>query len=223
MPDESTVATTPAFRNVIFWDVDTQFDFMRPEGRLHVPDAESLDDNLARLTEFARRHRIPIVASADDHELEDEEISLEPDFARTWPPHCMRGTSGAARIPATRLEWSLEAGHEALPRQRIEAATSVEQPRILIHKKTVDVFSNPNADSVVNALDPHRVVVYGVALDVCNRMAVEGLLERGRRVTVVTDAVRAIDAAEGDRLLDAWERRGVELLTTEELLDSLAS
>lgn len=65
-----------------------------------------------------------------------------------------------------------------------------------------------------------EVVLYGVALDVCNRYAVEGLLERYRGVpiTVVTDAVRAINEDGRGELLGDWQRRGVRLARTAEIL-----
>jgi nicotinamidase-related amidase len=31
---------------VIFWDVDTQYDFMHPDGKLYVPEAERIIGNL---------------------------------------------------------------------------------------------------------------------------------------------------------------------------------
>ena len=86
---------------LIFWDVDTQYDFMRADGKLYVPDAESIVDNLKRLTEHARAAGIQIVATADDHSVADAEISDDPDFVVTFPPHCMRDTAGQRRIPET--------------------------------------------------------------------------------------------------------------------------
>ena len=38
---------------------------------------------------------------ADDHELTDLEITDDPDYATMYPPHCLRGTPGAAKIPET--------------------------------------------------------------------------------------------------------------------------
>ena len=54
---------------VLFWDVDTQIDFMRPEGKLYVPEAETLEHNLKILNRLAHEHHIPIVASADSTRL----------------------------------------------------------------------------------------------------------------------------------------------------------
>jgi nicotinamidase/pyrazinamidase len=204
---------------LLFWDVDTQHDFMDPEGALYVPGAERIGENLERLTGFAERHAIPVIADADDHQLTDAEISTDPDWVRTFPPHCMRGTPGSERIEATRLDWTLTAADERLGSAAIEAALGVEWPRILILKNQLDVFGNPNTRPIVEAFSPRRIVVYGVALDFCVRCVIDGLLAcRVPRITLVTDATRAIRPQEAEGLLDRWARAGVELSTTDSLL-----
>ena len=79
-------------RSAILWDVDTQVDFIDPDGKLAVPGAAAVVPAMARLVGWARASGIAHVASADDHELTDPEISDEPDFTSTFPPHCLRGT-----------------------------------------------------------------------------------------------------------------------------------
>src|SRR5438132_1186884 len=83
---------------VIFWDVDTQYDFMKADGKLYVPDAEQLIPNLRKLTDYAHGHGIRIVASADDHVVNHSEISANPDWKTTFPPHCLRGTPGQRKL-----------------------------------------------------------------------------------------------------------------------------
>ena len=85
----------------IFWNVDTQYDFMRPDGRLYVKGAEQIEGNLVRLTELARRKGIKVVNTADWHRKDSLELSNNPDFANTFPPHCLQNTRGAEFIPAT--------------------------------------------------------------------------------------------------------------------------
>lgn len=195
---------------------------MHEDGRLYVPGAADIIPNLDQLTRFARRAKVPVIASADDHQPADAEISESPDFATTYPPHCMRGTAGAERIPETRQAWSLEVAHEPLSRSELSAALAVPQPLLLIKKSTVDVFSNPNTEKILEILAPERIVLYGVALDICNRYAIEGLLERGyERIDLVTDATKPIDANLADRLLQDWRQRGVGELTTGALLAEL--
>ena len=74
----------------ILWDVDTQVDFMLPEGKLYVPGAEEVAPAMGSLVVAARAAGLVHVASADDHELTDPELSAEPDFSSTYPPHCLR-------------------------------------------------------------------------------------------------------------------------------------
>jgi nicotinamidase/pyrazinamidase len=206
----------------LFWDVDTQVDFMQPNGALYVPGAEEIVPALERLTQAARRFGLPVVMSADDHETTDAEISDAPDFATTYPAHCMRGTPGRQRIAATRRPEALVLGHRELPVAELRRRLAAAGDAVLLLKKTVDVFSNPNTENVVRALSPRRIVVYGVALDVCNERAVEGLWRRGyHRLTVVTDATRALDVEKGRALLDDWKARGIELATSDEVVARL--
>ena len=203
----------------VFWDVDTQVDFMLPDGKLYVPDAETIAPNLARLTDHAHAHGIRIVASSDNHDPHDAELSDAPDFRDTFPPHCMRGTPGQARIPATTLIDPLvvEPEHDGAV---VIAGLTGHPGDILFHKHYFDVFTNPHVAPVVRALDIAEVILYGVALDVCNRYAVEGLLNRFPKiaVSVVVDAVRALDEAGRDALLGEWEARGVRLVHTEDVI-----
>ncbi len=200
----------------VFWDVDTQVDFMSPDGKLYVPGAETIIPNLQRLTDYAHANRITIIATADDHVVEHEEISDVPDFQDTFPPHCMRGTPGQRRITETALSNPLViAPDDALP------DVAAHQGDILILKHWFDVFTNPHVSAVVNALGISEIVLYGVALEVCDRYAVEGLREYHPEVaiTVVSDAVKALDADAGDALLRQWRKEGVVLTRTELVVD----
>ena len=204
----------------VFWDVDTQVDFIQPDGKLYVAGAETIVGNLAALTDFAHTSGIRIVGSSDSHTVGDDELSDKPDFVDTYPPHCLAGTPGQARIPETTLRDVLVVEPEAAPAEVLKRLSGHDGD-ILFHKRYFDVFTNPNVGPVIDALAIDEVVLYGVALDVCNRYAVEGLLERypGLPITLVTDAVRAINEDARDELLTDWQRRGVELTRTAEIVN----
>ena len=204
----------------IFWDVDTQHDFMRESGRLYVPGSEQIIPLLGRLTRHAHARGIRIIASADDHLPGHRELSAEPNWKETFPEHCMRGTPGQRKIPETGLENPLVIEPEPEDPAALAARALAHRGDILFHKHWFDVFTNPNVLPVLDAVAPAEIVLYGVALDVCNRYAVEGLL--GHRpaisLTVVIDATRAIYVERAPALLEAWRRRGVRLATGEEVL-----
>lgn len=205
----------------IFWDVDTQIDFMHADGRLYVPDAESIIPNLQRLTDYAHEHGIRIVASADDHVPGHRELSDAPDGRTTFPPHCLRGTEGQKKIPETALRSPLVIEPVPWERAALAAEVRAHEGDILIYKHWFDVFTNPHTEVVLDALKPRTVVLYGVATDVCNRYAVEGMLERHpeMRVFVVKDAMKAIDKDAAEHLLRAWAEEGVRVIETDELIE----
>src|SRR5579884_3515782 len=100
---------------------------------------------MARLVEAARTAGLVHVASADDHELSDPEISDEPDFESTWPPHCLRGTPGAEKVPETRQRDPLSLPLVPLPHARLRRLLEGRR-EVLVPKKHYDPFTNPNAE-----------------------------------------------------------------------------
>jgi nicotinamidase/pyrazinamidase len=196
--------------SVVLWDVDTQVDFVHADGKLAVPGAEAAVPAMRRLVEAARAAGVPHVASADDHELTDAEISEQPDYRSTYPPHCLRGTRGAAKVDATVQDDPVPLGLDEVPGLWLRGR------EFLLLKKHFDVFTNPNADRLLELLDPEEVVVFGVATDVCDDAAVRGLLERGRAVAFVEEASRGLDEARTARCAADWRGRGVRFLSLDE-------
>jgi nicotinamidase/pyrazinamidase len=204
----------------IVWDVDTQVDFMEPSGKLYVPGAREIVPTLERLVDAARAARVVHVASADDHELTDPEISESPDFTNTYPPHCLRGTRGAEKIMETKQRDPLPLALVPFP-PGVLAQMLRGRREIILLKKSFNVFTNPNTDPLLDALDPDRIVVFGVATDVCNDAAIRGFVRRGRRVVFVEDAASGLDDARTAACTAVWREGGVEFATAEEVIASL--
>ena len=204
----------------ILWDVDTQVDFMLPHGKLYVPGAEETAPGMKRLVEAARAAGLTHVASADDHELTDPEISDEPDFQNTYPPHCLRGTRGAQKIPETEQQDPLPLGELPFPPGLVPGLVDGRR-EILLLKKNFNVFTNPNTDPLIDALDPDEIVLFGVATDVCDDAAILGFLRLGRRVRFVEDAARGLDESRVAACTKIWRERGVEFTTVDDVVHSL--
>ncbi|GIW86735.1 MAG: nicotinamidase [Isosphaeraceae bacterium] len=198
---------------LIFVDIDTQRDFLDPNGALSVPDAQAIRPNLARLIQLACQLHLPVIASACAHRLDD------PD-PEPFPPHCLVGTPGHDRIPETNVPTT----HILGPDHRDDLPASARH--ITLHKRTYDVFSNPHASRLVTTWGgPNaRFVVFGVATDYCVRAAVLGLLDRGQQVWIVADAIRAVDPTAEPAILTDLVRRGATLTVTDRICrDALAS
>ena len=199
----------------VLWDVDTQVDFVYADGKLAVPAAAEAVPAMRRLVTAAREAGLPHVASADDHELTDSEISESPDFEATYPPHCLRGTNGAAKITETSQADPVPLALTVVPEHWLRGR------EFLLLKKSFDVFTNPNTDVLLDRLDPEEIVLFGVATDVCNDAAIRGLLARGRSVTFVEEASRGLDEGRTARCVADWREGGVRFASVDEVLAEL--
>jgi nicotinamidase/pyrazinamidase len=197
---------------VILWDVDTQVDFMLADGKLAVPGAEETIPAMKRLVDAARAAGVVHVASADDHELTDAEISEQPDFQTTYPAHCLRGTRGARKIPETEQGDPVPITLESLPERYLSGR------EFLLLKKNFDVFTNPNTERLLQHLGPDEIVVFGVATDVCDDAAIRGFLDRGRKVVFVEDAARGLDEGRVATCTASWRDAGVAFTTVGEVI-----
>jgi len=198
-----------ASRNVVFWEVDTQADFMLPGGKLYVPGTERLLPNIRRLTDAARQGRVFLVSHGCYHTKDD------PEF-QTFPPHCIKGTAGSLFVPEALTDKVVTVPNEAaaeLPRD----LSPYQQ--ILLEKQTLDIFESRHAGKLVERFgDDVEFVVFGVVTEYCVRLAAKGLLDRGRRVSVVQDAIETLKAEDGQRTVTELQALGARFVTTAEAL-----
>ncbi len=181
----------------VFFDVDTQLDFLYPAGALYVPGAEGIVAALARLTRFAEIKHFQIVSTTDAHAEDDLEF-------KHWKPHCVAGTVGQQKPAATKLANGVV----------LNEAIDVSAPQIIVEKQTLDAFSDPKLRPLLTALEAKRYIVYGVVTEICVRFAALGLLETGAQVELVTDAVQSLNALDERGFISQFQARGGILTTT---------
>lgn len=156
----------------LYFDIDTQIDFMFPAGALYVPGAEKLLPLIAKLNHEAVANGGKLISTACAHEEDDPEFKI-------WPPHCVMGTVGQTK----------------------PAALLVGEGQIVLEKQQLNVFTNPNADALIKALDPDECIVYGVVTEYCVKECAVGLRERGYKVSILREAIQSLNQAEADRFL----------------------
>ena len=181
----------------VFFDVDTQIDFIFPAGALYVPGGETILERVAELNRLAASRGIPVISTMDAHLEDDSEF-------RVYPHHCVAGTDGQRKPSSTLLENRAVVPNS--PCDRIGA-------QILLEKQKLDCFTNVNLGTILDRFGAERYVVYGVVTEICVKCAALGLLKRGGRVELVTDAVRALNEDAASRMLDEFRAAGGELTT----------
>ena len=186
----------------VFFDIDTQLDFLYPAGALYVPGAERIVPAIALLNRYAAQRGISVVSTADAHFEDDVEF-------RTWPRHCVAGTIGQHKAESTLLEKRV-----VIPNRACDLAGAFGgAQQIIVEKQTVDAFAAPNLGRIVERLQADRYVVYGVVTEICVLYAARGLLKTGKPVTVVTDAIEGLKTEDSERALEEIRAAGGTLVT----------
>jgi nicotinamidase/pyrazinamidase len=187
----------------VYFDIDTQLDFLYPGGALYVPGAERIVPAIAALNRHAAASGSKLISTMDAHTEND------PTF-QTWPPHCVAGTLGQRKPASTLLEKTSRLANEP-------GVLDSTAPQMLLEKQQNDCFTNMYLAGLLNQLNAGRYVVYGVVTEICVKAAVEGLLKTSKRVELVTDAVRSLDEQAAQTMTKAFTAAGVVVTTVGEV------
>ncbi len=180
--------------------VDVQNDFL-PGGALAVPEGDAVIAPLNRMIDRFRARGLPVIATRDWHPANHCSFTSQ---GGPWPPHCVADTPGAAFAPALRLP----------------------DDAVIISKAT-----NPDADAYsgfqgtdlaakLRELGVGRLFVGGLATDYCVLHTVLDALEAGFDVTLLRDAVRAVNLRpdDGAQAIQRMREAGADVADTESLL-----
>lgn len=200
----------------LFWNVDTQFDFVSPQGKLYVEGAELLKPVWETITNLAKKQSICVVNTADYHFPNSAELSSNPDFIKTFPPHCMANTLGADYIEETNPENPLIFDWDKQYAINSKTVDHTKYRNIVIRKDAFDVFSgSPFTEKILNQFSPKNVVVYGVTTNVCVNDAVVGLAKRVSNVYVIEEAIKELPTI--PLPFDNWKDLGVKMISLKDL------
>ncbi|MGI5207195.1 isochorismatase family protein [Spirillospora sp. CA-108201] len=177
--------------------VDVQNDFCEG-GSLAVGGGAAVATAISEYVAAHRSEYARIVATRDFHLDPGGHFSADPDFAETWPPHCVIGTPGADFHPNLSLapiEAVFSKGRETAAYSGFEGFSDDETP-------LADWFADRGVDSVD---------VVGIATDHCVRATAVDAVRAGLRTTVLLDLTAGVGKATVDRALDELGQEGVVL------------
>lgn len=235
---------------MIFYDEDTQYDFINPDGALYVPKAELIKPNLRELTLYAIQKNIPIAGSVDRHFGTDEYKHREGELAKwggLFPEHCMDKTFGQEKIEETEL-WYNPGFLDEKPRggngiyiphyldnrvRKLELVTGIAsmlepvsnfrryKQGLYFEKQSYDVFTNPAFELFLDLAEVGKAVVYGVATDYCVKAVVLGMQKHGVQCYVVEDAIKGVTHETTQAALEEMRHEGAKFVTTKQVLEGL--
>lgn len=199
---------------IVFFDIDTQNDFLNPKGALYVKGSEKIIENLSKLTHLAEKKGIIIISSQDTHKKDD------PEF-KDFPAHCVDGSWGHKKISHTLLKKYINVSYDKEYQDFQLYGFIKEYPQIILQKNVLNVFSNPNTSKLLHRIFPDKIYVYGVVTEYCVKEAIDGLLKEKFNVAVVVDAIKEISEQKKKELFCQWQKFGVEFIKTEKLISDI--
>jgi nicotinamidase/pyrazinamidase len=191
-------------RNSALLIVDVQNDFC-PGGALAVPEGDRVVAPLRKLAARFGALGLPVYASRDWHPADSRHFK---DQGGTWPVHCVQGSEGA------RLREDLQLPSSVMIVSKGQARHDDGYSAI-----AGDVAGRGSLLADLNARRVNHLYVGGLATDYCVKHSVLDALRQGIDVTVLTDAIRAVDVSPGDgaRALEEMKAAGAKLATSDTL------
>lgn len=179
--------------------VDVQNDFF-PGGALATPEGDQIIEPVNRLIDMANERKLPVFATRDWHP--EGHCSFEKQGG-PWPPHCIRGTEGAAFHPDIRLP------------DRTAVITKAETQE----KDAYSGFDETDLAERLRENEVDTVIVAGLATDVCVKNTVLDALMEDFNTIVVNEAIRGVDAEPGDRdrAVEEMKDRGAKFMSVDDL------
>ena len=192
-----------ARRKRVLIDVDTQKDFLLARGKACIRNHRRVLGHIRRVMAWARARSIPIISIAEVH----PDNNGEGEFCC-----CIDGTEGQRKVRYTLVSNRVcfpADGHTDLPRNMLR-----QYSQVVLHKRCVDPFDEPRIDRLLSEIKANEFVLIGAAAEGAVKATALGLLQRGKRVTVVTDAVGSHNKREAKLALRKMEAKGAKLVET---------
>ncbi|HEV2087297.1 MAG TPA: isochorismatase family protein [Cryptosporangiaceae bacterium] len=178
--------------------VDVQNDFCEGGSLAVAGGAGGAGEISTALAADARRWD-HVVATRDHHVDPGDHFSDDPDYATSWPAHCVAGTPGAELHPALatdRVEAVFAKGEYAAAYSGFEGADA----------------SGTHLADWLRARDVTEVDVVGIATDHCVRATALDAAREGFATTVLLDLTAGVAVPSTTRALGELREAGVVLV-----------
>ena len=193
-------------RKPILLDIDTQKDFLLAGGKACIRNHRRVLAHIRRVMAWARYQHVPIISTAEVYPNGNGDDAAG---------YCVDGTEGQKKVHYTlladRASFAAD-GNTDLPRDMFR-----RYRQVILHKRCVDPFDEPRIDRLLSELRAGEFILVGTSLEGAVKMTALGLLQRGKNVTIVVDAVGTHDKKEAELTLRKMETKGAKLIETRKL------
>jgi nicotinamidase-related amidase len=190
-------------RRQVLIDVNTQKDFLIAAGNACVRNHRRILSHIRRIMAWARRKHIPIVSVCEVYPGDD------------GATYCIDGTEGQKKIRYTIIHNHVSFpadGHANLPGDILK-----QYRQVILHKRCVDPFDEPKIERLLTEAKGSEFIVIGATTEGAVMATVLGLLQQGKKVCVVIDAVGSQNSRVAELSLRKMKAKGARLAETKNI------
>jgi len=192
-------------RRQVLIDVNTQRDFLLAGGKACVGNHRRVLSHIRRMLAWARLNDVPVISTCE----------VYPGNNGNGAGYCIDGTEGQRKISYalfnSRISFPADDSTD-LPADLLR-----QYHQVIFNKRCLDPFAEPRIERLLTELSAGRFIVIGAGAEGAIKAMALGLLQRGKRVTVVTDAVGAHNKKQADLALRKIKAKGARFVETKKI------
>jgi nicotinamidase-related amidase len=199
----------------IFYDLNTQRDFILHDGKFHIEGAEKIVPIWKAITDLARDQNVQIVCSVDCHVAGDPILK---SWGGPYPDHCMAGTPGQNKIAETAPLSPLMLKNKEYTTEEIQKVLDHPGEIVFQRQQFEKLADSAHLNAILRlVLRPYEdIVMYGVYTEACVEREITALIGVGPKLHLVRDAV-AVIGGESPVFHEKLQQEGVELISFNDL------
>ncbi len=195
-----------ARRRQVLIDVNTQRDFFLAEGNACTTNHRRVLANIRRVMAWARNRHIPVISTCEVYSNNNGGSEVN---------YCLDGTEGQKKVSytllANHINFSAD-GNTDLPRDLLR-----RYQQVILHKRCPYPFDEPRIDRLLSEMQASEFILIGASAEGAIQAMALGLLQRGKKVSIVTDAVGSRDKKKAKLAFRKMKAKGAAFTETRKL------
>lgn len=187
-------------------DINTQNDFFLADGKACIRNHRRVLARIRRIMAWARRRNIPVIS-----------ICLtNPD--NNGATYCIEGTPGEKKLSYSLLNSHVDfasGGNTDLPQDLLR-----KYQQVILHKRCIDPFDEPRIERLLTEINIKEFILIGANLEDSVMATALGLLHRGKKVTLITDATGSTNKKQAEHAQRKIYAKGGKLIEAKKLVGS---
>ena len=196
----------PGRRCHLLIDIDTQKDFLFPTGSACVRNQAEVLAKIRRIMAWARRENVPVISTVEVFPNNNGCSEIN---------YCFDGTDGQRKVPCTLLQERVS--FPADDKNALPADILLAYKQVILHKRCIDPFDEPRIERLLSEVQADEFVLIGAGTEDAVKATAMGLLHRGKKVSIIVDALGSHNSREAKLALRKMKAKGAKLMRTKDV------